>query len=326
MKSAAILGATGQDGYFLAKHLLFHGYRVNCLVADSRRGHESASELDNLGLDITYVNMTNPNDIFKALVQLETDEFYNLLALSSVYESIQNPKETFYLNTELPIFILDALSKSLLARKIKIYQASSSEMFGISNENPKSELSQFMPVSPYGVSKLETHKVCGAFRDTYDMHVSSGILFNHESSRRPNKFVTRKISQGIARIATGEQIKIELGNLEIRRDWGYAPEYVEAMWLMLQQDTPGDYVIATGESHSIRDFLTIAIDVAGLSGEVEEYVSISSDLVRTKDIVDSFGNPQKALINLGWSARTEINELVRIMVEHDLAMGGKSQS
>jgi GDPmannose 4,6-dehydratase len=323
MKIAAISGATGQDGYFLAKHLLSHEYRVNCIVDKSRKGNKSVLALEALGLEITYVDVSSQSDISKVLIQLEPDEFYNLLALSSVYESIRNPKETYYLNTELPISILNALSKSFLKSKIKIYQASSSEMFGTEGGNPKSELSRFKPVSPYGISKLETHNACETFRNKYDMHISSGILFNHESPRRSNKFVTRKISQGIARIATGKQTKVELGNLAIRRDWGFAPEYVEAMWLMLQQDTPEDYVIATGESHSIREFLAIAIDVAGLPGELEEYVSISSDLVRPKDIMDSFGNPQKAFENLGWSAKTKINDLVKIMVEHDLAMEGK---
>jgi GDPmannose 4,6-dehydratase len=222
------------------------------------------------------------------------------------------------------LFTLGELSKSLIKNKIKIYQASSSEMFGSEGGNPKSELSQFNPVSPYGVSKLETHNACETFRNKFNMHVSSGILFNHESSRRSNKFVTRKISQGIAKIATGKQTKVELGNMGIRRDWGFAPEYVEAMWLMLQQDVPEDYVIATEESHSIRDFLTIAIEVAGLPGEPEEYVAISNELMRPKDIIDSFGNSQKALMNLGWSARTKINDLVGLMVEHDLAIEGES--
>jgi GDPmannose 4,6-dehydratase len=324
MKLAAISGATGQDGYFLARHLLFHGYRVNCLVDKTRKGNKSVIELEALGSDITYINVLSHSDISKALIQLAPDEFYNLLALSSVYESIQKPQETHYLNAELPLFTLGELSKSPIKNKIKIYQASSSEMFGSEGGNPKSELSQFNPVSPYGVSKLETHNACETFRNKFNMHVSSGILFNHESSRRSNKFVTRKISQGIAKIATGKQTKIELGNMGIRRDWGFAPEYVEAMWLMLQQDVPEDYVIATEESHSIRDFLTIAIEVAGLPGESEEYVAISSELMRPKDIIDSFGNSQKALMNLGWSARTKINDLVGLMVEHDLAIEGES--
>ena len=234
--------------------------------------------------------------------------------------SFQQPELTANITGLGALRLLEAVRKAGLSDEIKFYQASSSEMFGKVRETPQTELTPFHPRSPYGVAKTFAHYTCVNYREAYGMHISSGILFNHEGEFRGHEFVTRKITSNIAKIALGKQKRFSLGDLSPRRDWGYAGEYVEAMWLMLQQDESDDYVIATGKTHKVSDFVEMSLRAAGLSGEISEYVDFDQEMIRPSEVDLLVGDPTKARTKLGWEAKVELQNLVDIMVKNDLSV------
>ena len=262
-------------------------------------------------------DMTDQNSLFRCLKESNPDEVYNLAAQSFVGESWNTPEQTSNVTGLGVLRVLEAIRE--FNPKIKFYQASSSEMFGRMVENPANENTPFYPRSPYGVSKLYGHWITKNYRESYDMYACSGILFNHESERRGIEFVTRKISDGVAKIKLGLLDYITLGNLDAERDWGYAPDYVEAMWLMLQQDTPNDYVIATGKKHSIRDFLEASFNYIGIN-DWESYVKQDARFMRPAEVDVLRGDYTKANKELNWTPKTSFNELVKIMVDNDLKL------
>jgi GDPmannose 4,6-dehydratase len=262
-------------------------------------------------------DMTDQNSLFRCLKESNPDEVYNLAAQSFVGESWNTPEQTSNVTGLGVLRVLEAIRE--FNPKIKFYQASSSEMFGRMVENPANENTPFYPRSPYGVSKLYGHWITKNYRESYDMYACSGILFNHESERRGIEFVTRKISDGVAKIKLGLADHITLGNLDAERDWGYAPDYVEAMWLMLQQNTPDDYVIATGEKHSIRDFLEASFNYIGIN-DWESYVKQDARFMRPAEVDVLRGDYTKANKELNWTPKTSFNELVKIMVDNDLKL------
>ncbi len=314
-KRALITGITGQDGSYLAELLLDKGYEVFGLVR--RSSTESVDRLEGVLSRITLVggDLLEPSSMLDALDQAKPDEVYNLAAQSFVAESWQEPVYTGEVTGLGVTRLLEAIRRA--APDARFYQASSSEMFGKVFETPQRETTPFHPRSPYGVAKVYGHFITMNYRESFGMHASCGILFNHESPRRGLEFVTRKITNGIARIRHGLQNDLHLGNLDARRDWGFAGDYVEAMWLMLQQDAPGDYVVATGETHTVREFLELAFARADL--DWERYVVIDKALVRPAEVDLLLGDPAKAREVLGWSPKVTFRELVEMMVDADLA-------
>ena len=332
-KVALITGIRGQDGAYLAKLLLEKGYRV--IGADRRSGEFSSWRLKELGIErdveIVHMDLLELTNIIRVIEKYKPDEVYNLAAQSFVGASFEQPILTSEINAIGVLRILEAIR--LVNPNIKFYQASTSEMFGKVREIPQDENTPFYPRSPYGVSKLFGHWITVNYREAYGMFACSGILFNHESPLRGLDFVTRKITYNLARIRYGLQDKFYLGNLEAKRDWGYAPEYVEGMWLMLQQPEPDDYVLATGETHSVREFAELAAKIAGFdlvwegegvntkgidrkTGKV--IIEVSPELYRPAEVDILIGNPKKAMEKLGWRPRTTFEELVRIMTEADI--------
>jgi GDPmannose 4,6-dehydratase len=320
-KKAFITGITGQDGSFLAELLLSKGYEVHGLVRSSsalynrtRIGHLD-EHLEKKNLFLYYGDMTDSVSITQILSQVRPDEIYNLAAQTHVQISFETP---FYTAQTTGIGVLNLLeSVRRLDLKSKIYQASTSELFsGDPAEAPQHEQTPFRPRSPYGVAKLYGFQIGRVYRESYDMFVTNGILFNHESERRGQNFVTRKIIIGICDILKGKKEHITLGNMDARRDWGYAPEYVEAMWLMLQQDKPDDFVVATGETHSVREFVEEAARLAGL--DPEKIVKTSDRYMRPNEVDHLCGDPSKAKRVLGWAPKTGFKDLVRIMLEAEL--------
>lgn len=315
MKTALITGITGQDGSYLAELLLDKGYRVvglkrrTSLISTDRLDHIYSNPM----FCLEYYSLHDPTTLYGLLEKYEPEEFYNLGAQSHVRVSFDVPIETTDTIAMGTLRILEAVR--FVNKDIKVYQASSSEMFGDNPENPQSENTEFMPASPYACAKLFAHNLCRNYRSAYDMHISSGILFNHESPRRGETFVTRKITLAAARIKLGMQEKLFLGNLSAKRDWGFAGDYVEAMWLMLQQETPDDYVIATGETHSVKDWLEEVFKVAGLP--VDENVEIDERLFRPHEVPLLLGDPSKALKQLGWSPKTKFSGLAKMMHDAD---------
>ena len=317
MKTAFITGINGMDGSHLADLLLTKGYKVygmerrSSTVNDINRRH--------LKNKITVLNgdMTDQNSLLRCLKESNPDEIYNLAAQSFVGESWNTPEQTSNVTGLGVLRMLEAIRE--YNPKIKFYQASSSEMFGRMVENPARETTPFYPRSPYGVAKLYGHWITKNYRESYDMFACSGILFNHESERRGIEFVTRKISDGVARIKLGLEDYITLGNLDAERDWGYAPDYVEAMWLMLQQDKADDYIIATGEKHSIRDFLSAAFNYVGIT-DWESYVKQDPRFMRPAEVDVLRGDYSHAKSNLNWSPKTPFNKLVEKMVNNDLGL------
>jgi GDPmannose 4,6-dehydratase len=253
----------------------------------------------------------------------QPDEIYNLGAISFVGLSFQQPELTSNITGLGALRLLEAVRKSGLEDKTRIYQASSSEMFGKVRETPQTEMTPFHPRSPYGVAKTFAHYMCQNYREAYGMHISSGILFNHEGEYRGHEFVTRKITSNLAKIKLGKITKFSLGDIEPKRDWGYAGDYVYAMWLMLQQDEPGDYIIATGETHSVREFLEVAIQAAGLTGTISDYVDFDQNLIRPSEVDLLIGDASKAKERLGWEPRVKFEELVNRMMLNDLALEAK---
>ena len=321
MRSALIAGVSGQDGLYLSELLLAKGYKVFGLVQslDPQRELQLTNEVP--GLQLIHGDLTDTTTLFRALEIAVPDEVYNLGAKSHVAFSWEQAQQTAQVTAIGVLNLLEAIRISCPdnAQRPRFYQASSSEMFGKAQETPQRETTLLWPRSPYGVAKVFGHHMTINYRESYGFHASSGILFNHESPRRSPEFVTRKVTQSVARIATGKQKTIVMGNLDAMRDWGFAGDYVKAMWLMLQQDVADDYVIATGKTHSVRDLVRLAFSVAGISNW-EDYVSSSDDLLRPADISSLVGDSSKAKANLGWVPETSFEELVTMMVEHDLRL------
>ena len=313
MKTALVTGINGQDGSYLAEHLLEEGYRVVGLVRSaSVRNHQRISHL----LDrIALVNgdLLDQTSLITALREVEPAEVYNLAAQSFVPASFSQPVLTGEFNGLGVTRLLDAIR--MVDPRIRFYQASSSEMFGNVETWPQDEQTKFQPRSPYGVAKLYGHWITVNFRESYGMYAASGILFNHESPRRGTEFVTRKITLAAARIAAGAQKELRLGNLEARRDWGFTGDYVRAMRLMLQRDEPEDYVIGTGETHSVREFVELAFSLLGL--DWRDHVIVDPALARPADVDRLIANPARAREELGWEPTVSFRDLVRMMVEAD---------
>jgi GDPmannose 4,6-dehydratase len=318
-KKALITGITGQDGSYLAELLLEKGYEVHGLVR--RSSSFNTWRIDHIREQIVrhYGDLVDQNSLVRALEALEPDEVYNLAAQSHVKVSFEMPEYTTDVTAIGVLRVLDAVRDLGLATRV--YQAGSSEMFGLVQETPQSEATPFHPRSPYAVSKVYGHWMAINYRESYGMHVSNGILFNHESPRRGENFVTRKITMGVAAIKQGRAKELRLGNLEAKRDWGYAKDYVEAMWRILQQERPDDYVIATGETHSVREFCEEAFGCVGL--DWREFVKVDPKYFRPAEVDLLLGNPAKARKVLGWEPRVTFKELARLMVEADLEMAGK---
>ncbi|HEY1457672.1 MAG TPA: GDP-mannose 4,6-dehydratase [Solirubrobacteraceae bacterium] len=316
-RSALITGITGQDGSYLAEFLLEKGYEVHGMVR--RASTEKFDRIEHLRDRITLHqgDLLDQRSLVDALRASKPQEIYNLAAMSFVAVSWIQPTLTAEFTGVGVTRILEAMRE--VCPQARFYQASSSEMFGKVLEVPQTETTPFYPRSPYGVAKAYGHFITVNYRESYDLHATSGILFNHESERRGLEFVTRKITWHAAALKLGLVGELRLGNLDAERDWGYAKDYVEAMWLMLQQDRPEDYVIATGEAHSVRECCQIAFDEAGL-GDFERYVTIDDAFVRPAEVDHLIGNPAKAELDLGWKPRTSFEQLIRLMTRADLEL------
>ena len=344
-KKALITGITGQDGSFLAEFLIEKGYEVHGILR--RSSSFNTNRIEHLYLDewvrdmkqerlvnLHYGDMTDSSSLVRIIQQIQPDEIYNLAAQSHVKVSFDVPEYTADTDALGTLRLLEAVRILGLEKKTRIYQASTSELFGKVQEIPQTETTPFYPRSPYGVAKQYGYWITKNYRESYDMFAVNGILFNHESERRGETFVTRKITLAAARIAQGHQEKLYLGNLSALRDWGYARDYVECMWLMLQHDTPEDFVIATGEAHSVREFATLAFDAVGIplrwegeglqekgictqTGKV--LVEVDPKYFRPAEVEQLLGDPSKAKKVLGWNPRqTSFEELVRLMVQSDM--------
>ena len=320
-KKAFITGITGQDGSYLAELLLAKGYEVHGLVR--RVSTFNRWRIDHLGpeaaggaaLHLHYGDMAEGSALARLLARLQPDEVYHLAAQSHVRVSFDMPEYTTDIVATGTVRLLEAIRE--VGLRPRFYQAASSEMFGQARETPQRETTPFHPRSPYACAKVHAYWITVNYREAYGLFACNGILFNHESPRRGENFVTRKISRAVARIAAGRQQKLELGNLEARRDWGYAREYVEAMWRMLQQPEPDDYVIATGETHSVREFLEVAFAHAGL--DWREHVVVDPRHYRPSEVDVLVGDASKARQRLDWSPRVRFDELARLMVDADRA-------
>lgn len=318
MKTAIIAGVTGQDGSYLAELLLEKGYRV---VGTIRRTVSSKNEKEiNLGKCIgnssfmlVDADVTDSSSVYRLVKEHQPDEYYNLAAQSHVGTSFNTPVATIEINTLGALYALEAIR--LEKSDCKFYQASTSEMFGDNTINPQNENTAFSPVSPYACAKLASHHLTQTYRKSYDLFACSGILFNHESPRRGENFVTRKITKAAARIKLGLQDEIRLGNLGALRDWGHAKDYVRGMWLMLQQDTPDDYVLATGEANSVQQFLEYVFEYAGLS--TDKHVVIDPKFYRPCEVPELRGDPSKAERVLGWRREYDFRSLAIEMYEED---------
>jgi len=313
MKTAFISGCTGQDGSFLAEQLIKKGYDVHGMV--QRSAVFDRQNIDHIGeLTLHYGDLTDYASLVRILEEVKPDEIYNLGAMSHVGISWEIPCYTAQATGVGVLNLLEAVR--MTCPKAKIYQASTSEMFSGEEKEAQNENTKLDPRSPYSVSKLFAHLMCQVYRRAYGMYISCGILFNHESERRGKNFVTRKITIGISDILKGKQDKIHLGNLDAKRDWGYAPDYTEAMWMMLQQEKPDDFVIATGEMHSIKDFLEEAFKIVNL--DWKDYVVIDQAYIRPSETEHLLGDASKAKEKLGWEPKTKFKDLVKIMVNADL--------
>jgi GDPmannose 4,6-dehydratase len=316
MPTALITGITGQDGSHLAELLLDKGYRVYGMVR--RSSTENFSRIEHLreSLELVQGDLLDGVSITRLLEQIQPDEIYNLAAMSFVPTSWQQPVLTAEFTAVGVTRILEGMRQ--VCQKARFYQASSSEMFGKVLETPQSETTPFYPRSPYGVAKVYGHYITVNYRESYNLFACSGILFNHEGPRRGLEFVTRKISNTVARIKLGMSNELRLGNLQAKRDWGYAGDYVRAMWLMLQQDVAEDYVIGTGETHSVEEFVTIAFDRVGL--DWRRYVVVDPKFYRPAEVDVLLANPAKATRVLGWMPQVTFTELVQMMVDADVAL------
>lgn len=322
-KTAFITGVTGQDGSYLTKFLLDKGYRI--IGMKRRTSLITTDRLDDIevfnhpNFKLEYGNMTDSSSLYALLMKHKPDEIYNLAAQSHVRVSFEVPEETLDVVGGGTLKLLEAYR--LICPQARFYQASSSEMYGDNPEFPQNEETRMTPASPYAASKLLSHNLCRNYRESYGLHISSGILFNHESPRRGETFVTRKITLAAARIKMGLQDKLYLGNLDAKRDWGHARDYVEAMWMMLQQPKPDDYVVATAETRSVKEFLHTVFDLAKL--DVNEHVEIDSRLFRPHEVPHLEGDYSKAKKILGWTPKTSFLELCTEMYESDLEIAKK---
>ena len=329
MKVALITGITGQDGSYLAELLLEKGYEVHGIVR--RASLINTHRIDHIYDDIHlhYGDLTDATNIIGVIKKVEPDEIYNLGAQSHVKVSFETPEYTGNVDGLGTLRILEAVRLLGMEDKVRIYQASTSELYGLVQEVPQRETTPFYPRSPYGVAKLYGYWIVKNYRESYGLHASSGILFNHESPRRGETFVTRKITRGLSRISTGEQDVLSLGNLDARRDWGHAKDFVEAMWLMLQQDQPDDYVIATGVQYSVRDFVDAAAPYFGMKIEwmgeglnevgydwntKRPVIKVDPKYFRPAEVESLLGDATKAKEKLGWEPKTSFTELVEDMV------------
>ncbi len=318
-KKALITGITGQDGSYLAELLLEKGYEVHGLVRRSSSFNTWRIDHVRDRLVLHYGDLVDQNSLARALEALEPDEVYNHAAQSHVKVSFEMPEYTTDVTAIGVLRLLDAVRD--LGLKARVYQAGSSEMFGLVQETPQTEKTPFHPRSPYAVSKVYGHYMAVNYRESYGMHVSNGILFNHESPRRGENFVTRKITMGVAAIKQGRAKELRLGNLDAKRDWGHARDYVEAMWRILQQEKPSDYVIATGETHSVREFCEEAFGAVGL--DWKDFVKVDAKYFRPAEVDLLLGDASKARRELGWAPKVTFKELARLMVEADLESAGK---
>lgn len=314
MKTALITGITGQDGSYLAEFLLEKGYKVYGMYR--RRSVENFDRIQHLldSIELIPGDLHDQNSLVNILAEVRPQEVYNLAAQSFVPTSFQQPILTGEVNALGVTRLLEAIR--VIDKSIRFYQASTSEMFGHAKEVPQNENTPFYPRSPYGVAKLYAHWITVNYRESYGMFNCSGILFNHESPRRGLEFVTRKIAHGAARIKLGLANELRLGNLDAKRDWGYAGDYVKAMWLMLQQDKPDDYVIATGETHSVREFVELAFEYLDL--DWRDYVKIDQRFIRPAEVDILVGDASKARKILGWAPTVTFKELVHLMVDAEL--------
>ena len=314
MKKALITGITGQDGSYLAELLLAKGYQVTGMVrrASTETFDRIAHFKDQISL--RQADLLDQFSLVKLLDEVQPDEIYNLAAMSFVPTSWNQPVLTGEFTALGVTKLLEAMR--MVCPKAHFYQASSSEMFGKVIETPQTETTPFYPRSPYGVAKVYGHFITVNYRESYNLFALSGILFNHESPRRGKEFVTRKISDAVARIKLGTLKELRMGNLDAKRDWGFAGDYVRAMWLMLQQDKPEDFVVATGETHSVREFLEIAFSHVGL--KYEDYVVIDPEFIRPAEVELLLGNPAKAKAKLGWQPKVSFEQLVTMMVDADM--------
>ena len=335
-KKALITGVTGQDGSYLAEFLLEKSYEVHGIIRRSSVDfRERIAHLEGVpGFSLHYADLGDSMSIVKVVDKVQPDEIYNLAAQSHVQVSFDSPEFTADIDATGVLRVLEAVRACHLENKCRIYQASTSELYGKVEEVPQNEDTPFHPYSPYAVAKQYGFWIVKEYREAYNMYCCSGILFNHESERRGETFVTRKITLAAARIAHGKQDKLLLGNLSSLRDWGYAKDYVECMWLILQQPEPEDFVIATGVQHTVREFATLAFHYVGIELEwkgagVDEkgidkktgkvLVEVSPDFYRPTDVVNLLGDPTRAKTRLGWNpSKTSFEELVKLMVEHDV--------
>ncbi len=333
---ALITGVTGQDGSYLSEFLLAKGYVVHGIIRRSSVDYrERIAHLEGLpNFHLHYADLSDSMSLVKLVGEVRPDEIYNLAAQSHVQVSFDAPEFTADVDAVGVLRVLEAVRTNHLEATCRLYQASTSELYGKVEQVPQNELTPFHPYSPYAVAKLYGYWIVKEYREAYGMFCASGILFNHESERRGETFVTRKITLAAARIAQGKQERLYLGNLSSLRDWGYAKDYVECMWLILQHDKPDDFVIATGVQHSVREFCYLAFKTAGIELEfrgegIDEkgyergtgrlLVEVSPDFYRPTDVVNLLGDPQKAMRELGWNpAKTSFEELVEIMVQHDM--------
>ena len=324
MKRALITGVTGQDGHHLSKLLLSKGYEVFGVVNGQRNSREESFAKLFPAVQLIRGDLTDFASLLQILQKVSPDEIYNLGAISFVGLSFKQPEMTANITGLGALRLLEAVRKSGGESSTRFYQASSSEMFGKVRETPQTELTPFHPRSPYGVAKTFAHYMCVNYREAYGMHVSSGILFNHEGEYRGHEFVTRKITSNVARIALGKQERFSLGDLSPKRDWGYAGDYVEAMWLMLQQNQPDDYVIATGETHSVAQFAAEVLRAAGLSEDLNAYIDFDQEMVRPAEVDLLVGDASKAKKVLNWSPKINFKELAEIMIRNDLVLESKN--
>jgi GDPmannose 4,6-dehydratase len=332
MKTALITGITGQDGSYLAELLLEKGYEVHGIIR--RSSSINTDRIDHIypSLHLHYGDLTDGSSLIRLIQQIKPQEIYNLGAQSHVKVSFEIPEYTGQVDALGTLRVLEAVRLLGMEKDVRIYQASTSELYGLVQETPQSETTPFYPRSPYGVAKLYGYWIVKNYREAYGMHCSSGILFNHESPRRGETFVTRKIIQGLSRISTGYQSSLTLGNLNAKRDWGHAQDFVEAMWLMLQQDTPDDYVIATGVQHSVRDFVEAAAPYFGMNirwygegldevGYDERFratplIRVNEKYFRPAEVETLLGDPSKAKRVLGWKPKFTFDKLVEDMCIH----------
>jgi len=318
LKRALITGITGQDGFHLTQFLESKNYKIFGLLNGQRNSRVLEFSKKFPQVELIEGDLTDFSSLIRAINISNPNELYNLGAISFVGLSFKQPELTANVTGLGPLRLLEAIRTVGAEKEIRFYQASSSEMFGKVQQVPQNETTSFYPRSPYGVAKVYAHQICVNYRESYGMHISCGILFNHEGEYRGEEFVTRKITKGVSEIASGNIKKIRLGTLEPKRDWGYAGDFVEAMWMMTQKEIPDDYVIATGKTHSVRDFFNLALKYAGLKGQAEDYVEIDENFKRPAEVDLLIGDYSKAQLKLGWQPKTNFEQLVRKMVDNDL--------